>query len=175
MYLLDANVFIEAKNRYYSFDIAPGFWEWLDNMLGQDIACSIDAVFEELSAGEDELAEWAHGHKSFFREVDEKATVHFAELSQWAASQNFTPAALANFTGNNADYLLIAYAKGHDLSVVSHEQSNPSSRKRVLIPDACKAVGVRSVDTFEMLRRTEVRLDLRPGTGTSNLDRSTLF
>ena len=27
MYLIDSNVFIEAKNRYYAFDIAPGFWE----------------------------------------------------------------------------------------------------------------------------------------------------
>ena len=26
-YLLDSNVFIEAKNRYYAFDICPGFWE----------------------------------------------------------------------------------------------------------------------------------------------------
>ena len=25
-YLLDANPFIEAKNRYYGFDICPGFW-----------------------------------------------------------------------------------------------------------------------------------------------------
>lgn len=25
MYLLDSNVLIEAKNRYYAFDIAPGF------------------------------------------------------------------------------------------------------------------------------------------------------
>ncbi len=30
MYLFDANVFIEAKNRYYAFDICPGFWEWMD-------------------------------------------------------------------------------------------------------------------------------------------------
>ncbi len=26
MYLLDANVFIDAKNRYYGFDIVPAFW-----------------------------------------------------------------------------------------------------------------------------------------------------
>ncbi|MBF0436614.1 MAG: DUF4411 family protein [Magnetococcales bacterium] len=25
MFLLDSNVFIEAKNRYYGFDICPGF------------------------------------------------------------------------------------------------------------------------------------------------------
>ena len=28
-YLLDANVFIEAKKRYYGFDFCPGFWQWL--------------------------------------------------------------------------------------------------------------------------------------------------
>ncbi|WP_196717580.1 DUF4411 family protein [Actinomyces trachealis] len=26
MYLLDAHVLIDAKNRYYVFDIAPGCW-----------------------------------------------------------------------------------------------------------------------------------------------------
>mgnify|MGYP006298525777 CR=1 FL=1 len=28
-YLLDANVFIEAKNRYYGMDFCPAFWDWL--------------------------------------------------------------------------------------------------------------------------------------------------
>ena len=28
-YLLDANVFIQAKNQYYGFDIVPAFWAWL--------------------------------------------------------------------------------------------------------------------------------------------------
>lgn len=25
MYLLDANIFIQAKNRHYAFDVVPGF------------------------------------------------------------------------------------------------------------------------------------------------------
>jgi len=29
-YLLDANIFIQAKNLHYSFDFCPAFWEWLD-------------------------------------------------------------------------------------------------------------------------------------------------
>ena len=29
LYLLDANVFIEAAKGYYAFDIAPRFWEAL--------------------------------------------------------------------------------------------------------------------------------------------------
>lgn len=28
-YLLDTNVFIEAKNLYYGFDFCPAFWEWV--------------------------------------------------------------------------------------------------------------------------------------------------
>jgi hypothetical protein len=28
-YLLDANVFIQAKNLHYGFDFCPAFWQWL--------------------------------------------------------------------------------------------------------------------------------------------------
>ena len=28
-YLLDANVFIQAKNLHYGFDFCPAFWDWL--------------------------------------------------------------------------------------------------------------------------------------------------
>jgi hypothetical protein len=35
-YLLDANIFIEAKNHHYGFDLCPGFWDWLklSNTIG---------------------------------------------------------------------------------------------------------------------------------------------
>lgn len=77
-----------------------------------------------------------------------------------AISQNFTRDALAEFTGNNADYLLVAYAREHQHTVVTHERSQPKARKRVLIPDACLAMGVRTMDTFQMLRKAGARLDL---------------
>ena len=28
-YLLDSDVFIQAKNLHYGFDFCPAFWEWL--------------------------------------------------------------------------------------------------------------------------------------------------
>lgn len=88
----------------------------------------------------------------------------FSALTGWAVSRNFTTAALSNFTGNNADYLLIAYAREHQHTVVTHERSQPNARNRVLIPDACLAMGVSTVDTFQMLRHTGARLDLRSHT-----------
>jgi hypothetical protein len=28
-YLLDSNVFIQAKNLHYGFDFCPAFWDWI--------------------------------------------------------------------------------------------------------------------------------------------------
>lgn len=54
MYLLDANIFIQAKNRHYAFDVVPGFWRWLERAHGIGIAGSVERVREELLAGKDE-------------------------------------------------------------------------------------------------------------------------
>ena len=56
-YLLDANVFIQAKNLHYGFDFCPAFWDWLirQNQAGE--VFSIEKVGSELLAGDDELAE----------------------------------------------------------------------------------------------------------------------
>jgi hypothetical protein len=164
VYLVDANVLIEAKNRYYAFDIAPGFWAWLDRAHEQSIACSIDAVRDELLEGNDEIADWARTNTAFFHPIDQDTTRHFSELTTWANSRNFTQAALADFTGNNADYLLVAYAREHQHVVVTHERSQPNARARVFIPDACLAMDVTTTDTFQMLRQTGAQLDLRTAT-----------
>ena len=41
-YLLDTNIFIDAKNRYYGFDICPAFWEWLTKLNKSEIVFSIE-------------------------------------------------------------------------------------------------------------------------------------
>lgn len=161
MYLLDANVLIEAKNRYYAFDIAPGFWTWLDQAHRQSMVGSIETVRDELLEGSDLLADWARTNSEFFRPIDQETTAQFPVLSAWANSRKFTPAARAAFTGNDADYLLVAYACAHQHTVVTHERPKPAARKRILIPDACQALGVHTSDPFHMLRRTGAKLDLR--------------
>ena len=70
----------------------------------------------------------------------------------------FTPAALNNYTENDADYLLVAYAKAHGYTVVTREASDPKSKKRVKIPNACAAMGVRTVNFFDVLRNTGAQL-----------------
>lgn len=53
MYLLDANAFMEAKRLYYSFRIAPGFWQWLTTEFTARRIASISAVRDEIAAGDE--------------------------------------------------------------------------------------------------------------------------
>lgn len=55
-YLLDANVFMQAKNQYYGFDFCPGFWEWLVTHNVTSLVYSIEKVGDEIAAGTDEIA-----------------------------------------------------------------------------------------------------------------------
>jgi hypothetical protein len=72
-YLLDANVFIQAKNLYYGLDFCPAFWEWLINSNADEAVFSIEKVGDEIVAGGDELATWAaaRGPRFFVRPDDE--------------------------------------------------------------------------------------------------------
>jgi Domain of unknown function (DUF4411) len=50
-YLLDANIFIQAKNLHYGFDFCPAFWEWLVKRNEENIVASIEKVRDELAGG----------------------------------------------------------------------------------------------------------------------------
>ncbi|HEV2071571.1 MAG TPA: DUF4411 family protein [Acidimicrobiales bacterium] len=58
MRLLDANVFIEAKNRYYGFDLVPAFWTWLEDQAESGEIASTEMIYDELKDGGDDLAAW---------------------------------------------------------------------------------------------------------------------
>lgn len=161
MYLLDSNVFIEAKNRYYGFDLAPGFWEWLDTNGSDGVIGSIVPVKDELTRGTDELAKWAKRRPSIFRAIDDAVTPKLTELSSWAIGANYKPSAVEEFL-RVADYYLVAYAAAHGHTVVTHEEPQESAKKRILIPNACLAMGVPYCNTFNMLRDRTVKLGLLP-------------
>jgi predicted nucleic acid-binding protein len=158
-YLLDTNVFIEGKNRYYGFDICPGFWDWLvaENTAGR--LFSIEKVGGELRAGEDQLAEWAEARGAgFFQAPDPTVLPALARVSEWSQSQRYEPAAITTFL-EGADFYLVAHAVAHDHVVVTHEVPADSLRK-VKIPNACIGLGVTCVNPFEMLRASRARFVL---------------
>jgi len=65
-YLLDADVFIQAKNLHYAFDFCPAFWDWLDAANAKHTAFSVEKVHDELLAGDDQLSVWARDRGTAF-------------------------------------------------------------------------------------------------------------
>lgn len=59
VYVLDANVFIQASRAYYAFDLAPAFWQALIEHAKNGRVRSIDRVMEEIDRGKDDLTTWA--------------------------------------------------------------------------------------------------------------------
>ncbi len=47
-YLLDANVFIAAKNLHYGLDFCPAFWDWLVAGNESERVFSIEKVGDEV-------------------------------------------------------------------------------------------------------------------------------
>lgn len=67
IFVLDTNTLIEAKNRYYGFDICPGFWFTLLEQHNSGRLHSIDRVKTELLRQEDDLTVWVRDQaRAFF-------------------------------------------------------------------------------------------------------------
>lgn len=163
-YLLDANVFMQAKNHYYGFEICPGFWKALIAENRKKRVISIDRVKEEISIGNDDLVNWAKNiaPKTFFEETNDITVLEsFHEMVDWVqAASQFSAAAKAEFA-SVADGWLIAYAKVNGLILVTQEVYAPDAQRRVPIPNVCLEFDVEYVNTFEMLREVGTRFDLR--------------
>ncbi|MBE7461855.1 MAG: DUF4411 family protein [Planctomycetes bacterium] len=160
-YLLDTNVFIQAKNLQYGFDFCPAFWDWLIAENAAAHVFSIEKVGDELIGGGDALADWADTRgPAFFLPPDAAMMPALIQVSTWANSQNYESAAVNTFL-QVADYYLVAYALAHSHTLVTHEVPAMSARK-VKIPNACLGLKIKCMSPYEMLRTEHARFILGP-------------
>jgi hypothetical protein len=87
-YLLDANVFIAAKNLHYGLDFCPAFWDWLAREHAAGKVFSVEKVVDEIRAGDDELTEWVAGlPDSFSLKPDASTAASLATVARWVNAQ----------------------------------------------------------------------------------------
>ncbi|MGI8402017.1 MAG: DUF4411 family protein [Gemmatimonadaceae bacterium] len=159
-YLLDANIFIQARKLHYGFDFCPAFWEWLDRENKADRVLSIEKVGDELDAGDDDLKDWAAARgAALFLPPDQAMLQSLPRVSTWVSGRPYSPAAVSTFF-QLADYYLVGRALAHSDVLVTHEISEPLSKKKVKIPDVCIGLGIKCVTPFEMLRKERARFVL---------------
>ncbi len=161
-YLLDANTFIEAKNRYYNMQVCPGYWDWLLLKSASNEIASISLVYDELKRGNDELKDWAIDHEDLFLDISDEPTQQaFAEIAQYVSEQasEMRSGAMEEFL-SGADPWLIAKARISGMTIVTHEAFNAYIKRKFLIPNICRLFDVPYIDTFELLLTLEAEFVL---------------
>ncbi|HHQ6590626.1 TPA: DUF4411 family protein [Serratia fonticola] len=154
-YLIDANVLIEAKNKYYHMDFCPAFWDWILRCSAGGRIFSIQNVYDELIGGNDELKDWVNQHRDLFLTVSDIQTQsNLRTIVQYVAQQQdqvpMSVGAMDEFL-RGADTWLIAKAMSMGSTIVTHERLDPRCRKKFLIPNICAHFGVKYINTFDLL------------------------
>lgn len=159
MYVLDSNIFIQAHRANYPLDVFPSFWSVIHDLSNNHSICSIDKVKIEIyeqAFHEDELKKWCLRHlpKPFFIDT-QKVIRNYAQVIQWAHEKRhgYSHKAIQQFSETNlADPWLVAFAMDGVYTIVTQETSDPNSKKRIKIPDVCKAFNIPYTNTVGMLR-----------------------
>lgn len=156
VYLLDTNIFIESRKNL-PMDIWRTFWNKLSELAMNGLVVSSVKVKEEIEAGHDELSEWIKNNvpDTFFLPLDVDTMKVYATLQNWVAGRDFTEAGKADFAVK-ADAFIISAAFAKGMTLVTFEKSNPQKKNRVMIPDACAAIGANCCDLNAMLRALNV-------------------
>lgn len=153
-FLVDSNVFIEAKNFAYNFNYCKLFWDFLLALHSKGLVYSINAVKKELCAKEDPLCKWVKEElpPSFF-ESEVSSITNYAKLINWSMTLDVTEKARTDFASQDkADAFLIAHAMTHGFTIVTHERpSGGAPKKRIMIPDAAATHGVKTLTLYEFL------------------------
>jgi hypothetical protein len=152
LYLLDANVLIDANRDYYPMARVPEFWEWLENVGKNGNAAIPLEVHEEISDGHDALANWSKQDsiKSallFREEVDVSLISHVIDHGY---ASDLTDDEVETI---GRDPFLIAYAlKDASARCVVTTEASKRQRANRHLPDVCRDLGVRCCNTFEFVR-----------------------
>ena len=152
-FLIDSNVFINAKYFHYNFKYCKVFWDLLIALHNKGLVFSINSVKKELMAKPDEIADWVQNEVplSFFE--DENTSIKsYAVLMNWAQGLNVDKKAKDDFaSADKADAFLIAHAMTHGFTIITHEKSSPGAKKRIMIPNAADDHGIKTISIYEFL------------------------
>ena len=157
LYLLDANVPIDANRDYYPIDRVPQFWEWLVG-LGQMGQVKIPReIYEEVTVGNDAVANWLRENATAMLLEEAVSPQMSARVIEEGYAPDLTDDEIETV---GKDPFLIAYAliDPADRVVVSNEGSRPArQRANRHVPDVCRGFNIRSINVYKLIRELDFR------------------
>jgi predicted nucleic acid-binding protein len=155
-YCLDANVLIQAWQKYYSPKFCPDYWTLLNEFGRNDRIFLPQNVFEEIIKTEDDLAEWIKQSKIPIYEVDGEV----AECLRKVYAKNPIHQYLVDNTKQRslADPWIIAHASKENACVVTKEEKvTTPNTTRIKIPNVCENMGIRWINDFQLVEELNIQ------------------
>jgi hypothetical protein len=154
LYLLDANVLIDANRDYYPLERVPEFWNWLHQAAAAGNVKVPLEIYDEITAGSGDLVDWLKQGQIkqdlVFDEDPDPDLVDRVVSTGYAANLSDLE---VNELGRDPFLIAYALAKPDERWVITNEASKPKrQRSNRHIPDVCKTLHVSCDNTFFLIR-----------------------
>lgn len=155
-YCLDANVLIQAWQKYYNPKFCPDYWNVLIELGKQDQIFIPELVYEEITRTEDDLSKWLKGSKITIKKITEPVTLCLQKIY----SSNPSHIHLVDNTKARslADPWVIAHALYENATVVTKEEKVTAlNSNRIKIPNVCENIGLRWINDFQFIEDLDIK------------------
>ena len=165
LYLLDANVLIDANRDYYPIERIPEFWDWLAEMGRLGRVKVPQEIYEEIVLPvpnrPDALVDWLTAHRDDLL-LDEVVEVDLvAHVTEQGYADDLTDEEIEKV---GRDPFIIAYAIGGapERCVVTNERSRPGrTRANRHLPDVSRQLRMRCINAFDLIQELDFRTNWR--------------
>ena len=159
-YCLDANVLIQAWQKYYSPKFFPDYWKLLNHFGSIDKIFISEMVYDEIVRTEDDLAEWLKKSKIRVVKIDEPVT----RCLQAIYAKNPLHINLVDNTKARslADPWVIAHAMNEKATIVTKEEKVTAlNSTKVKIPNVCENMNVRCINDFQFIEELNIQFECK--------------
>lgn len=155
-YCLDANVLIQAWQKYYNPKFCPDYWEILIELGKQDKIFIPEYVYEEIIRTEDDLSKWLKNSKIPIKKVSEQVANCLKNI--YSANPNHINLVDNTKARSLADPWVIAHSIYEKAIVVTKEEKVTAlNSNKIKIPNVCDNMGVRWINDFQFIDELDIK------------------
>ena len=167
IYCLDANVLIQAWQKYYAPEICPDYWEILNELgkqgrifIAEEVKNEI-VVIDDNEKKEDDLSKWLKRSAIPVHKPTENVIKCWQNI---ILANPLHKLLVDNVKGRSlADPWVISHALDKKATVVTKESPiiSLNAKKPVTIPNVCDNMGVRWIDDFAFVKEIGLKFSCR--------------
>jgi|WetSurMetagenome_2_1015567.scaffolds.fasta_scaffold274187_2 hypothetical protein len=155
-YCLDANVLIQAWQKYYSPKICPTYWDLLDSLGTQNIVFMPEMVYDEIVRTDDDLSKWLKSSKIPIKKIDEQVTKCLKDI--YSADPNHKFLVDNTKARSLADPWVIAHALSENAVVVTKEEKVTAlNSTKIKIPNVCDKMNLSWINDFQFIEELGIK------------------